>query len=865
MKENVFNNEWWTEESSLWFEKLSDEEAFENIVDRIIGNHGNLSIQVVRAAWNLSTSTHKDQSSRYSKRRVLRHILAVAKTVTEIGLDSETIAAAMLHDILEETDITYSQLEENFGSRIANIVFAVSRYDSKDTNKSEAGHQRDILKKLFDTLSINIDDLPAVFIKLAEKYDHLRFSIQYLSYEQRRDMANEIMTGYAPLAERLGVYRLKAELEDLAFRTTNYEDYISIARQLQVQRENTDAFFRKTIPELKTKLFEAGLNATVSARRKHIYSTYEKMRRKGKKFLGVVDLVGVRILVDSISDCYSVLRIVHEIWRPMPREFDDYIGLPKQNGYQSLHTTVVSEGFAIEIQIRTMKMHEVAEFGLAAHWRYKGSGDLENELLNALYSALQKQFDVSRRTDDIEEFFKSLSDDMLQEQIHVYFIGNGELISLPKESTPIDLAYAVSEELAIQTVGAKVREFEVPLDWQLSSGDRVMLLTSSEHNEPEREWLTFVKTGRAKEAIRKSVQKFPREINVHEGLPILLGEINLMGIDIPIIDVAFFSYYSNPDDLLYDVGSGNVNARDIAEMLFKRPYKEDIIGYSAIEMCRIEKIATPDRIILSECCKPDLGKQLVASYDKSILMIHRTDCPKLINKAQDRLLKLPWLDPKEIIITVHVRIKARDRVGLLSDVTNLLSKNTINIISIESSKDSNNLITVDLEIDILYTVKLSDLLHKLILNTRAENARHIENSVGQIGKKWKIASQLEYNPRPENGLYPVLSSQKINSQVKYGSAVINKSKLRVTIDTAFDLEELAILCAEVEQKMQENNENVHLSLDTFGINRPKLSLIQDLIQYLYRRNLLGYLLEAINIERPNLLDDVIGESDDVNL
>jgi GTP pyrophosphokinase len=860
MKGNEFDRDWWTEESALSFEKLSDEEALDNIIFVLSSRYEQANIQLVRDAWNLAVLAHKDQVSKYSKRRVIRHILSVTKTVAEIGLDVETVAAAMLHDVLEETDVVISQLEGKFGNRISNIVFSVSRYDNN--LKSEAGHQRDLLKKLFDTLGSNIDDLPAVFIKLAEKYDHMRFSVQHFLYEQRVDMANEVMMGYAPLAERLGVYRLKAELEDLAFRTTNYDDYIAIARRVQMQRENTEAFFRKMIPELRTQLSEAGLNATVSVRRKHLYSTYEKMRRKGRKFLGVADFVGVRVIVNSINDCYSALQIVHSIWKPIPGEFDDYIGLPKQNGYQSLHTTVIAAGFAVEIQIRTTKMHEIAEFGLAAHWRYKNTGDLENESLNALYSALQKQFEVSKRTNDIEEFFKYLSDDVLQEQIHVYYTGNGELVSLPKQATPIDLAYAVDEELATQTVGAKVREFEVPLDWQLNSGDRVTLLTSVSHDEPDREWITFVKTGRAKEAIRKTIQKFPREINIPEGLPVLQRELTLMGLDIPIFDVATLSQYHNPDDLLFDVGSGNVNARDIAEMLFRKPYQNDIIGYWAKKTCITGNMPSSGRVVLGKCCMPDLGKQLVASYDNSILMVHRIDCEKTIKNTRGKLLKLPWLDPKEIILTVQIRIKAKDRVGLLGDITNLLSESSVNIINLESLKDSNNLVTVDLEIDITYTVKLSDLLHKIILIPNVESVRRIEKSPSQA-LKWKIASQLTYSFREKADFYPISPFWEAKSRVGVRMVFINQHELRVAVDRAFNLDELALLCAEIEQRMRDNNENAHLSLDTFGINRPKLNLIQDLIQYLYRRDLLDYLIQVVNKERPGLLDDIIGESDNI--
>jgi GTP diphosphokinase / guanosine-3',5'-bis(diphosphate) 3'-diphosphatase len=862
------DNDWWTEESSRNFENLSEQDALEEIISAVQTRFNVPDIGLIRKAWKTASEAHAGQRSKYSARLVIRHLLAVSKTVAELGLDSESVGAALLHDILEDTNKTQAQLNAEFGRRITNIVSAISKYDQHPKNQIEVYHQQDILKKLFDALLKDLDNLPAAFIKLAEKYDHLRFSIQHFPYEQRKDMADEVMMGYAPLAERLGVWRLKAELEDLSFRTTNFEEYINISRQLQLQRDRTEAFLRKAVPILTAKLIKAGLQPKVAVRRKHIYSTYEKMRRKGKKFIGINDFVGIRITVDEINDCYLALGTVHELWKPIPGEMDDYIGTPKPNGYQSLHTTVVSnEGFAIEIQIRTAKMHEVAEFGQAAHWRYKDSGDAGDETLNAMLSVLQRQLESSQKVGNIEDYLRTLTDDLLQDQIHVYLFaaGNlvsGELITLPKQATPIDLAFSIKEELGNNTGGAKLHgTIEVPLDWQLNSGDRVTLLTSEEHDSPERQWFTFVKTVRAKNSIKRFAQRFPPEINLQEGLPILTKELHTMGIDIPFEDIAASTPYSRTDELIMEIGSCNLNAREVAEMLFKRLYDDSILDYWTRETLRVKNLPIPTRIIKGDCCRPHLSQDLVITYDQTLTVIHDTKCPDIKKKKHNQKIKLASLDPGDIILTVRFRVRAKDRVGLLSDLTTALSEASVNIVNIETSIDHyTNLKTIDLEIDINYLVKLIDLLHRIRLISNAEDIHRINHASGDV-PRWKIASPvIRVESKLENISSPVSITQETYGLESSQYATVNQRALRKAIEKAFSLEDLVLLCADVEQELLEQGENIHLSLDMFGTTRPIGNIIFDLVQYLYRRNFLKSLIKVIHRERPKLLVNIVKNS-----
>lgn len=861
MLNNEFVSNWWTKDGSRFFEELSDEKALQDVIETISVYSEKPNFETIQKAWLLAVDAHDNHVSKYSKRRVLRHILAVSKSVAEIGLDTDVVAAALLHDIVEDTDVTFKQIQDAFNERISKIVAAVSKYDNQKAIKSEAKHQRDYFKKLFDAISTDIDDLPAVFIKLAEKFDHMRFSIHHFPHEQQKDMANEILWGYAPLADRLGVYRLKAELEDLAFRTINFDDYFSISKEIQVQKENTDAFFRKAIPELRKLLDGAEISSTVSARRKHIYSTYEKMKRKGRKFVELQDFVGVRIIVNNIGDCYRTLQIVHSLWKPIPKELNDYIGLPKANGYQSLHTTVVSkEGFAIECQIRTQKMHEIAEFGLASHWRYKSSGDLESEALNAQFSVLHRQLEANKRIGNMEGYLRTISDDLLQDQIHVYLTENGELVTLPMQATPIDLAYAVDEELAPQVVGAKVGSFEVPLAWQLDSGDQVTLLRSQDQDSPEREWYTYVKTTLAKEGIKKYFQRFPKEINSREGMSVLQNELRIMGIETPLIDIASLMQYSDPEDLLGDIGACNVNARHVVEVLFKKPYEEDILRYWARETSRLSSVDSPARIVHCEYCNPELGRQISASYDRSIMTIHSSDCIKLVTGKKSKMLELPLLDPREIILTVYIRLKARDRRGLLNDITSLFSSELINVSNLHSSTDSyTNLVTINLEIDILSTVVMVDLLHQIKLIPSVESVLRMENPF-EHKLKWKMDTALEDILSLDRVLLSTSMhnhNKPTGNKKKIESVTVNLQELRNLMNKAFSLEELEILCAETEYKMKLNQENINYSLDMFGVNRPKDNITFSMIQYLSRRGLLHYLLEEILAERPNVFGNLL--------
>lgn len=850
---------WWTEEQSNWFENLAENEALENIKTVIRARFPAADVTIVDCAGELAIEKHSGQMQARTGRLEIRHVLAVARTAAELGLDPESVAAALLHDVTEDTDVLITELQQTFGTRVASFVYTVSKYEATSAHQSEASLQRIVFRKVLDALANGLDDLPAVVIKLAEKLDHMRFSAQPLPFEQRQDMAREIMEGYAPLAERLGVWELKAQLEDLAFKCLSLEEYLRVARQLELQRPYREAFLRKAVPVLASELTQAGIDAAVESRVSHIYSTYDKMRRKGRRLAGIHDLVGVRITVEQLSDCYLALGVVHHLWKSIPKEFDDYINNPKPNGYQSLHTTVISpEGFALEVQIRTQRMHEVAEFGLAAHWRYKGSGDDADEFLNALFSALQRHLESSRQISDVTEYIKTLSSDLLQDQIHVYS-STGEFVSLPQHATPVDLAYALDEELAEMCIGARVGGFEVPLSWQLQTGDRVTILTSSDFHGPEREWFTFVRTSLARDSIRAHFQRYPRELNVREAKPILQRELALLGIDMPLEDVAALAGYSTAEAMLAEIGSCQVNTRDVANFLFLKHYRERIIQYWAREVIRRAKLSLPDRVVFEKCCNPDLGEQLVAIFDGSTMFVHRSDCKVLRERIDNGAIKLPGLDPGEVVITARVHVKARDRIGLLSELTAVFAEAKVNIGKTHQLSDPDaGLVTLTFEIDVPYLVNFLDLLHRLKLIPNVEEIRRLEIPP-KLWPEWKIATErepavLELSFPTAPSTFELQAPQSMESVAPSPpERGIVKRVLRLVLDEAFDLDELAILCADIEQDLSNDGINLPVNLDTFGTHIAKPTLILELINYLDRREYLQYLVDAVRRARPGRL------------
>jgi guanosine-3',5'-bis(diphosphate) 3'-pyrophosphohydrolase len=466
----------WLRDHQQSFEGPALDQSVEDLKMIIQARFRTVDVSIIDRAAELAAKRHHGQTQSNGDRLKIEHALAVARVTAELGFDPQSVAAALLHDVIEDTGFPLDKLRGMFGSRVANLVDAVSKYQSLTMHQSKADIQLQLLRKVLDSVADSLENLPSAFIKLAERLDHMRFSAQCLPLARSQNLSREVMVGYVPLAERLGVWELKAQLEDLAFMQLNPVGYQQVVQWLKDSAPYTRDCLREAVDNLQDALLDERLDAQVESRLKHVHSTYEKIRRKREKLGDVRDLLGMRIIIGREIDCYRALGAVHSLWKPICEEFDDYISTPKPNGYRSLHTTVIStEDIALEVQIRTPHMHEVAEFGLSAHWRYKGKGNEYDDSLNAKFSILQRQLRHLQHISDEREYIATLRAGLLQDQTHVY-AATGELASLPKNATPMDLPDALGA--AESCIGATVGAHRVDLNRQLRTDDFVTTHTS---------------------------------------------------------------------------------------------------------------------------------------------------------------------------------------------------------------------------------------------------------------------------------------------------------------------------------------------------------------------------------------------------
>src|SRR5215208_1582610 len=530
--------------------------------------------ELIARAYSMAHAAHKGQV-RKSGEPFVYHPLATADILVDLRMDSTTIAAGILHDVLEDTEITKEQLETQFGEELADIVDGVTKLKRLPAENLEEA-QAESLRKMIVAMS---RDVRVIIIKLADRLHNMR-TLAYLKRENQLKKATETLEIYAPLAHRLGIYSMKWELEDLAFATLHPRRYTEIKRLVAARRADRQAFINGVASELKRHLEEAGIEAEVRGRVKHFYSIYHKMVRRNKEFNEIYDLAGLRVVVGSVRDCYGALGVIHSLWKPIPGRFKDYIAMPKFNMYQSLHTTVMSnEGKLLEIQIRTADMEATAEFGIAAHWMYKR--DLKDRQAARL-GWLKSMMEWQKETTDAAEFMESLKGELVADEVYV-FTPKGDVISLPSNATPIDLAYHVHTEVGHRTIGAKVNGRIVPLDSELVSGDRVEVITGKSAS-PSRDWLAVVQSGRARNKIRQFFNKADREDNLSTGREKVVSLLKKQRIGkVPsgiLEDVARFTNYSTPDDMLTAVGAGVLSAENVAHRIVERlqPKEEEVPG-----------------------------------------------------------------------------------------------------------------------------------------------------------------------------------------------------------------------------------------------------------------------------------------------
>ncbi len=652
--------------------------------------------ELVADAYNAAHAAHRGQT-RKSGEPFVYHPLATADVLAELRLDPTTIAAALLHDVLEDTGATKEELAGRFGDEVAEIVDGVTKLKRLPSGNLEEA-QAESLRKMIVAMS---RDVRVIIIKLADRLHNMR-TVAYLKRETQLRKATETLEIYAPLAHRLGIYSIKWELEDLSFATLHPRRYEEIKSLVAARRGDREAFINGTAAELLRHLRETGVEAEVHGRVKHFYSIYNKMVRRNKEFNEIYDLAGLRVVVSDVRDCYGALGVIHSIWKPIPGRFKDYIAMPKFNMYQSLHTTVMSnEGKLLEIQIRTSEMDTTAEYGIAAHWMYKhGLTDRQVDRLTWLKSMMEWQ----RETTDSTEFMESLKGELVADEVFV-FTPKGDVVSLPSGATPIDFAYHVHTEVGHRTIGARVNDRIVPLDSELVSGDRVEVITGK-NSGPSRDWLAVVQSGRARNKIRQFFNKADREDNLSLGREKLLSLLKKRRIGkVPsgiLEDVARATNHSSPDDMLAAIGAGVLSAENVSGRIVEQVHPREEEQQPKAQSPALAPLPLPEggtdeqtgvRVVgssgiltrLARCCTPMPGDDIVGyvSLGRGVV-VHSAGCVNaraLRARDPERFVEVEWARGSDKLFTVELLVEALDRMHLLKDITSTISDAGVNILS----------------------------------------------------------------------------------------------------------------------------------------------------------------------------------------
>jgi GTP pyrophosphokinase len=682
------------------------------------------NLDLIQDALDFAIEAHQGVCRKSGEPYVV-HPIEVAAILARMRLDSETIAAALLHDVVEDCGVTTDQLEKRFGERIARLVDGVTKLGripwsaESDSATRERTAQAESLRKMFLAM---VDDIGVVLIKLADRLHNMR-TLQHMPRDKQVSISQQTMEIYAPLANRLGIWPIKSELEDLAFRYLQPDDYAALKANLDLRGRGHADYIERVTAELKGALDEAGIKAQLKGRGKHIYSIYRKMRQKRRSFDEIYDVIGIRILVDHQRDCYGALGVIHAMWHPIPGEFDDYIATPKESMYQSLHTAVIGPaGRALEIQIRTHEMHEIAEYGVAAHWRYK-EGTKGDARVEAKIAWLRQLMDWRDEVNDAEEFVESLKSDVFQDQIYC-FTPKGDIFELPAGATPIDFAYRVHTEVGHHCVGAKVNDQWVRLDYKLQNGQVVQILTSKTRG-PSRDWLQeeagYVTTASAREKIRQWFRRQERDENIAQGRETLDRELRRLGLDHkPEEILKHFPRFAKVDDFLAAIGYGGVSPQAIASRLGENGAR-DVLAATP----HVPKPNTPQRLTvtgvgdlltgLAQCCRPVSGDSIVGYVTRGRgIMVHRTDCPNVAGLDPERMVPVSWgATGKDETFAVGIKVTAWDRVGLLKDISTLLADERVNILYVSTSTADDRTVALDVTLEVVDVGQLSRVLHKL--------------------------------------------------------------------------------------------------------------------------------------------------------
>jgi len=675
----------------------------------------------VGGALDMAADAHAGQL-RASGEPYVTHPIASAQILAELGIDPVAVQAALLHDVPEDTEYSLVDVEERFGTEVAHLVDGVTKLSRFSTHTHEQ-QQAENIRKMFLAMA---DDIRVVLIKLADRLHNMR-TLAALPPDKQLRIARQTMEIYAPLAERLGIWQMKWELEDLAFKTLEPERFHELAKLLDTRRKGREGYIERAIADLEPRLREAGIEADLEGRPKHIFSIFKKMQRKSAEFGEIYDVYAIRVLVDEVRDCYAALGIVHALWRPIPGQFDDYIAVPKNNLYQSLHTAVIAlDGKPLEIQIRTSQMHQVSEVGIAAHWRYK-EGTKSDRAYDAKLAWLRQLMDWQRDVSDATEFVEGIKLDIFQDQVFV-FTPKGEIKDLPAGATPLDFAYRIHTDVGHRTIGAKINNRLVPLDYRLKNGDIVEIVTTKGEHGPSRDWMNVVRTSHAREKIRQWFKRKDRDENVVHGRESLerelrrLARTSLSAVGTErLTEVAKQYNFDAADDFFAAVGYGAISAQQVVMRLGVVDDGQTALPTVAPQThttrtggVRVKGVG--DLLVrFTKCCHPIPGDPIVGFITRGKgVTVHLQSCSTVLNEREvSRLIDVEWEAEAEQTYPIAIRVEAYDRTGLLNDITQVVAENKVNIVAAAVSVNPDHTAVVAATLQVSSVAQLAKVMSRI--------------------------------------------------------------------------------------------------------------------------------------------------------
>ena len=702
------------------------------LIDKVIKYDPLADIAMLEKAYDFAKAAHYGQK-RISGEPYINHPLEVALILADLELDIATLCAALLHDVVEDTAISQETIVAEFGEEVGLLVDGVTKLSRIDFQSKEDA-QVENLRKMFIAMA---KDIRVIIIKLADRLHNMR-TLQFHGENKQKEIAKETMEIFTPLAHRLGIFKFKWELEDLAFYYMNTETYYEIAKRLKQKRKEREDYVHELIDQIKEGIDQIGIEADIAGRPKNIFSIYKKMIKQQVDMDEIYDKIAIRVIVDDIRDCYGVLGIIHTMWKPIPGRFKDYIATPKPNMYQSIHTTLIGKGGEpFEVQIRTFDMHRTSEYGIAAHWRYKEGDSPKEKKLDEKLSWLRQMLEWQQDIKDTNEFMESLKIDLFDDTVFV-FTPKGKVIELPKGACPVDFAYRVHTEVGHKCIGAKVNGRIVPLDYELENSDIVEIITAKNSPGPTRDWLNFVKTSSAKSRIRQWFKKEQKESNLIRGHDILERELKKLHLDTrdllkedKLIEVVKKFGLNSTDDLYAAIGEGALttgqvinkqkdlyfNDTVVADIIdipnnFNVSYSETDATSSAIKIKGVDDVATR----LARCCNPLPGDPVMGYITRGRgISVHRQDCPNLLNylkNEKERVIEVEWADDRGVY-NVEIEVKALDRPRLTTDVMDVIADTRIQINSVFSRATKGQIAIMNFKLEIKDMDKLHAVMQRI--------------------------------------------------------------------------------------------------------------------------------------------------------